>query len=405
MALPVPCYTRRAGPSFLPLEFPCRPHAVVRAAEPPPMVERVDCVVVGAGAVGLAIARRLALAKREVLILEAAETAGTEVSSRNSEVIHAGIYYPKGSLKACLCVAGKKALYDFCAERGVPHRRATKLIVATAEDQHPALAKLREAASANGVSDLRPLAAAEARALEPQLHCTAALLSPSTGIVDSHALMQALLADAEAHNALLACRAPVLGGRVGEDGILLNVGGVEPMAVMARTVVNAAALGAQAVARGLAGFPPAAVPPIHYAKGNYFTLSGVKAPFTRLIYPLPVDFWLGVHVTIDLGGQVRFGPDVEWIDKPDYTVDPRRADAFYRAVRSYWPALPDGALQPGYAGVRPKIVPRGMPTPDFMIRGPRDHGVPGLVHLFGIESPGLTSCLAIGDYVADLLAA
>ncbi|MHB1218227.1 MAG: NAD(P)/FAD-dependent oxidoreductase [Alphaproteobacteria bacterium] len=369
------------------------------------MAERVDCVVVGAGVVGLAIARRLAMAGREVLILEAAEAVGTEVSSRNSEVIHAGIYYPKDSLKARFCVAGKRALYEFCAEHGVPHRRATKLIVATAEDQHPALATLRQAAAANGVDDLRPLTAAEARAMEPQLHCTAALLSPSTGIVDSHELMQALLAGAEAHGAVLACRAPVLGGRVGEDGIALRVGGAGSMALVARGMVNAAALGAQAVAGALEGLPRAEVPPIHYAKGNYFTLSGVKAPFTRLIYPLPVDFWLGVHVTIDMGGQVRFGPDVEWIAAPDYAVDPRRADSFYQAVRSYWPALPDGALQPGYAGVRPKIVPKGVPTPDFLIRGPRDHGVPGLVNLFGIESPGLTSCLALGDHVAGLLAA
>lgn len=367
------------------------------------MAERVDCVVIGAGVVGLATARRLALAGREVLILEAEAVAGEGVSSRNSEVIHAGIYYPKGSLKARLCVAGKQALYRFCAERGVPHRRATKLIVATAEDQHPALAKLRDAAAANGVDDLVPLTAAEARAIEPELHCTAAFLSPSTGIVDSHELTQALLADAESHNAVLACRAPVLGGKVGEDGTTLRVGGGEPMELIARTVVNAAALGAQAIAGGLDGLPRTEVPPIHYAKGNYFTLSGVKPPFTRLIYPLPVDFWLGVHVTIDLGGQVRFGPDVEWLDAPNYTVDPKRADAFYQAVRSYWPALPDGALQPGYAGVRPKIVPKGVPTPDFLIRGPRDHGVPGLVNLFGIESPGLTSCLAIGDYVAALL--
>ena len=336
------------------------------------MAERVDCVVIGAGAVGLGIARRLARDGREVLILEAAEAAGTEVSSRNSEVIHAGIYYPKDSLKARFCVAGKKALYEFCAERGVPHRRATKLIVA--------------------------------RAMEPQLHCTAALLSPSTGIVDSHELTQALLADAEARGAILACHVPVVGGRIGDDGITLRVGGAEPMELIARSVVNAAALGAQAIAGAMEGLPRAEVPPIHYAKGNYFTLSGVKAPFSRLIYPLPVDFWLGVHVTIDMGGQVRFGPDVEWIDTPDYEVDPRRADSFYQAVRSYWPALPDGALQPGYAGVRPKIVPKGVPTPDFMIRGPRDHGVSGLVNLFGIESPGLTSCLAIGDHVAGLLA-
>lgn len=367
------------------------------------MAERVDCVVIGAGVVGLAIARRLALAGREAIILEAAEAVGTEVSSRNSEVIHAGIYYPKDSLKARFCVAGKAALYAYCAEHGVPHKRATKLIVATAEDQHPALAKLRAAASANGVDDLEPLSAAEARALEPALHCTAALLSPSTGIVDSHELMQALLADAEAHGAVLACRAPVTGGQARADGIALDVGGADPMALIARSVVNAAGLGAQGIAAALAGLPRTEVPPLHFAKGSYFTLSGVRAPFARLIYPLPVDFWLGVHVTVDLGGQVRFGPDVEWIDRPDYEVDPARADAFYQAVRSYWPALPDGALQPGYAGVRPKIVPKGVATPDFLIRGPRDHGVPGLVNLFGIESPGLTSSLAIADYVAEML--
>jgi L-2-hydroxyglutarate oxidase LhgO len=367
-------------------------------------MEPVDAVVVGAGVVGLAVARALARAGREVIILDAAEGIGTETSSRNSEVIHAGIYYPPGSLKARFCVAGKLALYAYCAERGVPHARCGKLLVATEENQLPKLQAIEAQAEANGVTDLQRLSAADARALEPALRCVAACLSPSTGIVDSHAFMLALQGDAEAHGAAIAFKSPLERGRVGEKGILLEVGGVEPVRVLARTVVNSAGLHAPRVAASIAGFPPAQVPPTYYAKGNYYSLVG-RAPFSRLIYPMPNEAGLGVHITIDLGGQARFGPDVEWIDRIDYDVDPRRADSFYAAIRDYWPGLRDGQLAPGYAGIRPKIVGPTEKAADFVVQGPREHGVPGLVNLFGIESPGLTAALAIADYVADQLSA
>ena len=367
-------------------------------------MERVDAVVVGAGVVGLAVARALALAGREVIILEAADGIGTETSSRNSEVIHAGIYYPPGSLKARFCVAGKLALYAYCAERGVPHARCGKLLVATEENQLPKLAAIKAQAEANGVTDLQRLSAGEARALEPALRCVAAYLSPSTGIVDSHAFMLALQGDAEAQGAAIAYKSPLERGRVRDNGIMLEVGGAEPMQVLARTVVNSAGLHAPRVAASIQGLPPAQVPPTHYAKGNYYSLIG-RAPFARLVYPMPNEAGLGVHITIDLGGQARFGPDVEWIDRIDYDVDPRRADSFYAAIRDYWPGLADGQLAPGYAGIRPKIVGPTEKAADFVVQGPRVHGVPGLVNLFGIESPGLTAALAIADYVADLLSA
>ncbi len=367
-------------------------------------MERVDAVVVGAGVVGLAVARALALAGREVIILEAADGIGTETSSRNSEVIHAGIYYPPGSLKARFCVAGKLALYAYCAERGVPHARCGKLLVATEENQLPKLAAIKAQAEANGVTDLQRLSAGEARALEPALRCVAAYLSPSTGIVDSHAFMLALQGDAEAQGAAIAYKSPLERGRVRDNGIMLEVGGAEPMQVLARTVVNSAGLHAPRVAASIQGLPPAQVPPTYYAKGNYYSLIG-RAPFSRLVYPMPNEAGLGVHITIDLGGQARFGPDVEWIDRIDYDVDPRRADSFYAAIRDYWPGLADGQLAPGYAGIRPKIVGPTEKAADFVVQGPRVHGVPGLVNLFGIESPGLTAALAIADYVADLLSA
>ena len=367
-------------------------------------MERVDAVVVGAGVVGLAVARALALAGREVIILEAADGIGTETSSRNSEVIHAGIYYPPGSLKARFCVAGKLALYAYCAERGVPHARCGKLLVATEENQLPKLEAIKAQAEANGVTDLQRLSAGEARALEPALRCVAAYLSPSTGIVDSHAFMLALQGDAEAQGAAIAYKSPLERGRVRDNGIMLEVGGAEPMQVLARTVVNSAGLHAPRVAASIQGLPPAQVPPTYYAKGNYYSLIG-RAPFSRLVYPMPNDAGLGVHITIDLGGQARFGPDVEWIDRIDYDVDPRRADSFYAAIRDYWPGLADGQLAPGYAGIRPKIVGPTEKAADFVVQGPRVHGVPGLVNLFGIESPGLTAALAIADYVADLLSA
>jgi L-2-hydroxyglutarate oxidase LhgO len=367
-------------------------------------MERVDTVVVGAGVVGLAVARALAGAGREVIVLEAAEGIGTETSSRNSEVIHAGIYYPPGSLKARLCVAGKHALYAYCAERGIPHRNCGKLLVATGEKQLPKLHAIKAQADANGVSDLRFLSAAEARSLEPALRCVAAYLSPSTGIVDSHAFMLALQGDAEAYGAAIAFKSPLERGRIRDNGIMLEVGGAEPLQVLARTVVNSAGLHAPRVAASIRGLPPAHVPPTYYAKGNYYSLAG-RSPFSRLVYPMPNEAGLGVHITIDLGGQARFGPDVEWIDRIDYDVDPRRADTFYAAIRDYWPGLRDGQLAPGYAGIRPKIVGPEAKAADFVVEGPREHGVPGLVNLFGIESPGLTAALALADYVRDLVAA
>ncbi|MBL6615719.1 MAG: NAD(P)/FAD-dependent oxidoreductase [Reyranella sp.] len=364
--------------------------------------ETVDCVVIGAGVVGLAVARALALASREVIVVEAAEGIGTETSSRNSEVIHAGIYYPKGSLMARTCVAGRRLLYAYCAEHGVPHRNCGKLIAATSELENEKLAEIKGRAEANGVEGMRLLSAAEAMALEPNLHCTAALFSSSTGIIDSHSYMLALQGDAESCGAMFAFHSPVEEGRVMNDGIDLVVGGAEPMKLRCRLVVNSAGLHAPTLAKKIVGMPSDRVPTAYYAKGNYFTLTG-RSPFTRLIYPVPVPGGLGVHITVDMGGQAKFGPDVEWIDGIEYTVDPHRADKFYAAVRKYWPSLKDGALQPGYAGIRPKIVPQGAPGQDFVMQGPADHGVPGLVNLFGIESPGLTASLALAEQVRALV--
>ena len=299
-------------------------------------VEEVDCVVVGAGVVGLAVARALALAGREVIILDAAEGIGTETSSRNSEVIHAGIYYPAGSFMARFCVAGRKALYEYCAERGVPHINCGKLIVATNAEEDAMLAGIKRRAEVNGVEGMRVLTAADAVSLEPKLHCTSALLSPVTGIIDSHAFMLALQGDAENAGAVPVFFSPVTGGRAVRGGVEIDVGGSEPMSLRCRLLVNSSGLHAPGLAARFVGMPRDRVPNTYFAKGNYFTLSG-RSPFSRLIYPVPVPGGLGVHLTIDLGGQARFGPDVQWIDTIDYTVDPSRADSFYAAVRKYWP--------------------------------------------------------------------
>jgi L-2-hydroxyglutarate oxidase LhgO len=363
-------------------------------------LDRVDAAVVGAGLVGLAVARALALAGREVVILEAEDAIGTHTSSRNSEVIHAGIYYPRGSLKARACVAGRERLYAYCAERGVPHRRCGKLIVATSAAQREALEAIRNKAHANGVTDVVPIGMAQVRAMEPELSCVAALHSPSTGIIDSHALMLAYLGDAQNAGAMLALRSPLEKGIVRKDGIELHVAGAEPL--LAAQVVNSAGLRAPSIARRIEGYPARLAPPELYAKGNYFTLAR-RAPFSRLVYPVPEPGGLGVHVTLDLGGRARFGPDVEWVQAIDYRVDPGRAAEFYAAIRHYWPGLPDGALEPDYAGIRPKISAPGEPAADFVLQGPRAHGVAGLVHLFGIESPGLTASLALADDVAAQL--
>lgn len=369
-------------------------------------MEKIGAVVIGAGVVGLACARAMAQRGIDTIIVERHDTFGSETSARNSEVIHAGLYYPAGSLKARLCVAGRHLLYDFCASHGVSHRRCGKLIVAASPAQEDRLAALHRAAQENGVDDLLPLSAAEARAREPELSCSAALLSPSTGIIDSHGLMLALLGDAERDGAALAVRSPLVAGAVEDNGIVLDIGGKEATRFKAGIVINAAGLSAVKVAASLAGFPAAHIPAAFYAKGSYYTLGG-RAPFSRLIYPLPEPGGLGVHLTLDLAGQARFGPDVEWLENPpgelDYRVDPARAEHFYAEIRRYWPGLPDGALAPAYAGIRPKIASPGDPVADFLVQGPETHGVAGLINLFGIESPGLTSCLAIADLVADRL--
>jgi L-2-hydroxyglutarate oxidase LhgO len=363
----------------------------------------IDCVVLGAGVVGLAVARQLALSGREVLLAEASEGIGTGASSRNSEVIHAGIYYPQNSLKARLCVSGKHMLYDYCAERGIPHRRIGKLIVAATPEQSLQLDAIAQRARLNGVDDLYRISGAQARELEPALQCDAALVSPSTGIIDSHALMLALQGDAENNGAQCVFRTAFNQGRVLPDGgFLLEFEGAEPMELTAACVVNATGLSAPSVARRLKGQPEQCIPNAYFCKGSYFTLSG-KAPFSRLIYPMPDHAGLGIHLTLDLGGQAKFGPDVEWVEGEDYSLDPRRADAFYAAVRRYWPALPDGRLTPGYTGIRPKIVDARSPAADFVIAGPSVHGVPGLLNLFGIESPGLTACLALAQASVDAL--
>jgi L-2-hydroxyglutarate oxidase LhgO len=365
-------------------------------------VDEVECVVVGAGVVGLATARALALAGHEVLVLERAYTIGFETSSRNSEVIHGGLYYPAGSLKARCCVAGRQRLYAYCRDRGVPHAQIGKLIVAAEESEIAGVERIAVAARANGVDDLQWLSATQAQRLEPEVRCVAALLSPSTGIVDSHALMLAFEGEAEATGAMVVLRAPVLRGRVHHDGFHLSIGGEEPSEVRCRVLVNAAGLYAPALAHTILGIPRETIPPAFFCRGVYFTVVG-RAPFRRLVYPVPPPGGLGVHITLDLAGQARFGPDVEWISEVDYAVDPARGEAFYVAIRAYWPGLRDGALQPGYAGVRPKISGPSEPAADFIVQGPEVHGIPGLVNLYGIESPGLTAALPLADEVVERL--
>ncbi len=365
-------------------------------------MESIEVAVVGAGIVGLAIAAALARRGRDILVLESEGQIGTGMSSRNSEVVHAGIYYPRGSLKAKLCVEGRELLYAYSAERGVPFRKLGKLIVAADESELAALEALHGRAIANGVGDLRRLDRAEARALEPALACRAALLSPSTGVIDSHALMLAYHGEAETCGAVIAFHAPLVRAMATSGGFVLDVGGKEPCRLKCRHLVIAAGLAAVAVARRIEGLSPSALPQTYVCKGSYYRLAR-RAPFSRLVYPLPDSGGLGVHLTLDMAGQARFGPDTEWGDVPDYDVDPGRATGFYAAIRRYWPDLPDGALVPDYAGIRPKISGPTEPAADFRIDELARHGVPGLVNLFGIESPGLTASPAIAEYVAELL--
>ena len=366
------------------------------------MTARVDAIVAGAGVVGLAVARALALSGREAVVVEAESMIGTGTSSRNSEVIHAGIYYPPGSNKARLCVAGKQALYEYCAERGIKHRRCGKLIVATNDNQQDELATIFARAYANGVTDLEHLTKAQAQAMEPDVACTAALHSPSTGIIDSHGYMLTLQGDLEDSGGAIAFGTTISRGEIdASGGVTLHCKDVvsgEDFALAAPVFVNSAGLGAVALAQSLTGFPAEHIPPAFLARGCYFSLSG-RSPFSKLVYPVPEPGGLGVHLTLDLGGQARFGPDVEWIERIDYAVDPRRADKFYAEIRRYWPALPDHALQPSYSGIRPKISGPGEPAADFRVDGPADHGMAGIVNLFGIESPGLTASPAIAAEV------
>ena len=365
-------------------------------------METLDCVVVGAGVVGLAIAREFARRGRQVYILEEHDSFGRGISSRNSEVIHAGIYYPPGSVKAALCVDGAHRLYEYCEDRGIRHERCGKLLVATSDSQLGALQQLEVNAARNSVKGLKRLGREQVNALEPELNCVGALFSSMTGIVDSHSLMLSLLGDAERDGATFCPRCPVTGGQVTSTGTTVTTGGASAGEFVARTLINAAGLGAQGLARSISGIPSEGVPPLSLAKGNYFALAG-KSPFSHLIYPVPDQHGLGVHLTLDLDGRARFGPDVEWVDTIDYRVSADRQHEFYLAIRRYWPQLPDGALVPDFAGIRPKPHLRNESSRDFMISLPEHHGVPGLVNLFGIESPGLTSCLAIGAYVADAL--
>jgi L-2-hydroxyglutarate oxidase LhgO len=362
-------------------------------------MESADCVVIGAGIVGLAVARAMARKGREVLILEAESQFGSITSARTSEVIHAGIHYPHGSLKERLCVMGRDMLYSFCDAYGVTYDRCTKLVVATNDAEIEALKQLQAHAERGGVY-MTWMTAADAKRIEPNLVCTAALHSPLTGIVDSHGLMLAYLGEAESLGGVLALKSPVVSGRADGERVVIEVGGEGAMTLSCRTVINCAGLGAQTISQNIQGVRPHSVPPLYLGKGNYFYLTG-KPPFKRLVYPLPGVASLGLHYTLDMAGQGRFGPDLQWTDQIDYTVDDSRADAFYKAIRLYWPGLPDGALRAGYAGIRPKVQKPGEPARDFIIQTPAETGVNGFLALYGIESPGLTSSLAIAEYVAE----
>ncbi|NWG53166.1 MAG: NAD(P)/FAD-dependent oxidoreductase [Hydrogenophilaceae bacterium] len=364
-------------------------------------MEDVECVVIGAGVIGIAAARALAMAGREVVVLEKSPAIGMGASSRNSEVIHAGIYYPADSLKARFCVEGRARLYAYCAERGIPHRRCGKFIVAVTEAQVDELDAIAERARRNGVGDIETLSGAQAMAAEPALKCLGALHSPSTGIIDSHAYMLHLLGDAQAHGAMVAFCTAAESMRVEPGAVAITISGDDTPMLRARVVINAAGIDAAALTHRIDGLDPAYARNSCYAKGSYFSLSG-RAPFTRLIYPAPEPGGLGVHLTLDLAGQARFGPDVEWVDAPSYHVDPKRAETFYAAIRAYWPDLRDGALAPAYAGVRAKLHGQDRPNGDFAIEGPDAHGAAGVINLLGIESPGLTSSLAIADHVAEM---
>lgn len=360
--------------------------------------DRIDCVVVGAGVVGIAVARQMALAGHDVIVLEAEAAIGSHTSSRNSEVIHAGLYYPAGSLKAVLCVAGREMLYAYCESRRVPFRRTGKMIVASETTDEHKLEAIAVAAGRNGVNDLEWLGAADIARREPAVKGSRGLWSPSTGIVDSHALMLALRADLEAANGVISCRTTVSAVRVERDGFAVVAG---DYTLHCRTLINSAGPWAPQVARSIDGLSSAHVPEAHFAKAHYFTYAG-RSPFKTLVYPLPEDGGLGVHATLDMGGDVRFGPDVQWVDGIDYRFDERRKPAFVEAIRRYYPDLDPARLQPGYTGIRPKLAGAGAPAADFVIQGEATHGLSGLVNLFGIESPGLTASLAIAERVVAL---
>jgi L-2-hydroxyglutarate oxidase LhgO len=364
----------------------------------------MQVLVIGAGVIGLAVGRAAARRGHDVIIAEAADAIGTGISSRNSEVIHAGMYYPSGSVRARHCVAGRRLLYAYCAEHGVPHRKCGKLIVATNAAELAKIETIAAQGRANDVEGLELIEAKEARALEPALACIGALKSPETGIIDGHAYMLALRGDLEGAGGAIAFNTPVVSAIRNGSQWTVRFGGADGGEFAFDAIVNCAGLRAQAVARSIADYPESRVPRLALAKGNYFSCAG-KPAFSRLIYPTPVDGGLGVHVTLDLNGRMRFGPDVEWIAHEGYTVDPGRSDSFYARIRAYWPGLPDGALTPDYCGIRPKLTGPVEPAADFLIDAPAQHGLPGLVQLFGIESPGLTSSLSLADEVASYLAA